>query len=231
MQSLRQLNTFGKLEYNLVLTTKTKPIATNTTSIANTTTTCNSNSIQYADLSLIRPTLRLLLRDILDYTNPPLPLSPLTVLPFYLLFAPMNPLPPHTPPASIRTITPPPLPLPVTLPFKLPPRLPLPPHDNTINDQLTSLPSSQVLAIHYSQKTTSNDSHVNRPKKLTDYQIRAFAEQLERYLTSDPANHDFLAKGATLRKLMQHTKPGLLCAWLQLYANPTVQFSYPKTLF
>ena len=70
-----------------------------------------------------------------------------------------------------------------------------------------------------------------QPDKLTDYQIRAFAEQLERYLTSDPANHDFLAEGAALRKLMQHTKPGLLGAWLQLYANPTVQFSYSKTLF
>ena len=70
-----------------------------------------------------------------------------------------------------------------------------------------------------------------QPDKLTDYQIRAFAEQLERYLTSDPENHDFLAEGTALRKLIQHTKPGLLCAWLQLYANPTVQFSYSKTLF
>ena len=70
-----------------------------------------------------------------------------------------------------------------------------------------------------------------QPEKLTDYQIRAFAEQLEQYLSSDPENHEFLARGATLRKLIQHTKPPLLGAWLQLYANPTVQFSYCKTLF
>ena len=41
-----------------------------------------------------------------------------------------------------------------------------------------------------------------QPEKLTDYQIRAFADQLERYLSSDPDNHDFLAKSATLRKLI-----------------------------
>ena len=52
-----------------------------------------------------------------------------------------------------------------------------------------------------------------QPEKLTDYQIRAFAEQLERYLISDPANQEYLAEGTALRKLIQHTKPGLLCAW------------------
>ena len=70
-----------------------------------------------------------------------------------------------------------------------------------------------------------------QPEKLTDYQIRAFADQLERYLSSDPENHEFLAESAALRKLIQSTKPSLLGAWLQLYTNSTVQFSYCKTLF
>ena len=70
-----------------------------------------------------------------------------------------------------------------------------------------------------------------QPEKLTDYQIRAFADQLERYLSSDPENHEFLAESAALRKLIQSTKPSLLGAWLQLYTNTNVQFSYCKTLF
>ena len=70
-----------------------------------------------------------------------------------------------------------------------------------------------------------------QPEKLTDYQIRAFADQLERYLSADPDNHEFIAESAALRKLIQSTKPSLLGAWLQLYTNSTVQFSYCKTLF
>ena len=70
-----------------------------------------------------------------------------------------------------------------------------------------------------------------QPEKLTDYQIRAFADQLERYLSADPDNHEFIAEGAALRKLIQSTKPSLLGAWLQLYTNSTIQFSYCKTLF
>ena len=70
-----------------------------------------------------------------------------------------------------------------------------------------------------------------QPEKLTDYEIRAFADQLERYLSADPENHEFIAESAALRKLIQSTKPSLLGAWLQLYTNSTVQFSYCKTLF
>ena len=70
-----------------------------------------------------------------------------------------------------------------------------------------------------------------QPEKLTDYQIRAFADQLERYLSADPDNHEFIAESAALRKLIQSTKPSLLGAWLQLYTNSTIQFSYCKTLF
>ena len=70
-----------------------------------------------------------------------------------------------------------------------------------------------------------------QPEKLTDYQIRAFADQLERYLSADPANHEFIAESAALRKLIQCTKPSLLGAWLQLYTNTNIQFSYCKTLF
>ena len=67
--------------------------------------------------------------------------------------------------------------------------------------------------------------------KLTDQQITAFAEQLERYLMHDPNHHDFLAEGNALRKLMQYTKLRRLAAWLQLYANPEIQFSFPKKQF
>ena len=69
------------------------------------------------------------------------------------------------------------------------------------------------------------------PDKLTDQQINAFAEQLEGYLTHDPNNQEFLAEGNALRKLIQYTRPRRLGAWLQLYANPSIRFRFPKTEF
>ena len=69
------------------------------------------------------------------------------------------------------------------------------------------------------------------PDKLTDQQITAFAEQLEAYLTHDPNNREFLAEGNALRKLIQYTRPRRLGAWLQLYANPSIRFRFPKTEF
>ena len=69
------------------------------------------------------------------------------------------------------------------------------------------------------------------PDKLTDQQINAFAEQLESYLTHDPNNQEFLAEGNALRKLIQYTRPRRLGAWLQLYANPSIRFRFPKTEF
>ena len=67
--------------------------------------------------------------------------------------------------------------------------------------------------------------------RLTDQQITSFAEQLERFLTHDPHNYEFLAEGNALRKLMQYTRPRRLGAWLQLYVNPTIQFTFPKSQF
>ena len=69
------------------------------------------------------------------------------------------------------------------------------------------------------------------PDKLTDQQINAFAEQLEGYLTHDPNNQEFLAEGNALRKLIQYTRLRRLGAWLQLYANPSIRFRFPKTEF
>ena len=67
--------------------------------------------------------------------------------------------------------------------------------------------------------------------RLTDQQITSFAEQLERFLTHDPHNYEFLAEGNALRRLMQYTRPRRLGAWLQLYVNPTIQFTFPKSQF
>ena len=127
-----------------------------------------------------------------------------------------NSTPPPPPRDPLPSITPPPLPT-------------SPHHRNQHSVDLTAF----LTGTRNPLLTEDDLEHFARkqPEKLTDFQIRAFAEQLERYLASDPTNHDFIAKGTTLRKLMQYTRPGLLGAWLQLYANPTVQFSYSKTLF
>ena len=194
--------------------------------------TSNFNSTQYADPSQIRLVLHPLLLDILDYTTPPLLLSLLTTLPSYLLSVPMNPLPLHIPHASVGKTIPLLLPPHVTQPHQLlhKPSKHLP--DNAINDQLTSQHSSQATAIHYSLKTTSNVSPANNPKnsQTTKSALLLNNSNAISHLTQQTKTILQL-KALHYANLSRHTKPSLLCAWLQLYANPTVQFSYPKTLF
>ena len=103
--------------------------------------------------------------------------------------------------------------------------------DNVINDPLTSLTFFTGTRNPLFTEDDLERFARKQPEKLTDYEIRAFADQLERYLSADPENHEFIAESATLRKLIQCTKPSLLGAWLQLYTNTNVQFSYCKTLF
>ena len=67
--------------------------------------------------------------------------------------------------------------------------------------------------------------------ELSDAQIRAFADQLEQYLTQNPNDTEHNAEGRALRKLTQHIQPRHLGSWLQLYINPGIQFTYPKTCF
>ena len=66
---------------------------------------------------------------------------------------------------------------------------------------------------------------------LTDAHVRAFAEQLEQHLTANPNDLEHNAEGTALRKLIHQTPIRFLGPWLQIYLNPGIQFTYPKTQY
>ena len=69
------------------------------------------------------------------------------------------------------------------------------------------------------------------PEKLTESQIRGFAHQLERYLTHNRDNIEFVEEGDALRTVMQYINYKTLGMWLQMYANPDINFRYSKCEF
>jgi len=68
-------------------------------------------------------------------------------------------------------------------------------------------------------------------ERLTETEIRAFADQLEQYLTFDTTNTELMEEARALRKLAQYTPWRILGQWLQLYANPTTTFTYHKKTY
>ena len=68
-------------------------------------------------------------------------------------------------------------------------------------------------------------------ERLTETEVRAFADQLEQYLTFDTTNTELMEEARALRKLTQYTAWRVLGQWLQLYANPTTTFTYHKKTY
>ena len=81
---------------------------------------------------------------------------------------------------------------------------------------------------------TEDDMHRfarKQPECLTEQQTRAFADQLEQYLTHDRDNPHYIDEGNALRRLAQYIKWRTLASWLQLYANLTIRFRFSKREF
>ena len=67
--------------------------------------------------------------------------------------------------------------------------------------------------------------------RITEADTRFFADQLEQFLLHDQTNASRVEEGRALRKLAQYTHWKVLSQWLQLYANPTYTFTFPKREF
>ena len=67
--------------------------------------------------------------------------------------------------------------------------------------------------------------------RITEADTRAFADQLEQYLLHDQTNNNRVEEGRALRKLIQYMSWKTLAQWLQLYANPSYTFTFPKREF
>ena len=68
-------------------------------------------------------------------------------------------------------------------------------------------------------------------QELTEAETRAFADQLEQYLTLDTTNPELRDEARALRSLSQYMRWTTIAKWLKLYANPSSQFQFPKTTF
>ena len=67
--------------------------------------------------------------------------------------------------------------------------------------------------------------------RISEADTRAFADQLEQYLLHDQTNSIRIEEGRALRKLIQYMPWKILAQWLQLYANPSCTFTFPKREF